>query len=152
MFERFTVSARRAVVLSQGEAHALNHDHVGPGHLLLGAAAAEDTTAGAVLASLGIQLEALRDQVIAKYGHDDDETSGHIPFSADGKKVFEHAFRESLDSGHSYIGTGHILLGLLRDAQGDGAALLSALGVQHDSVRQAVTERHDAAGDQPTEP
>jgi ATP-dependent Clp protease ATP-binding subunit ClpC len=152
MFERFTVSARRAVVLSQGEAHALNHDHVGPGHLLLGAAAAGDTTAGAVLTSLGVELEALRDQVTAKYGREENEPSGHIPFSADGKKVFEHAFRESLDSGHDYIGTGHILLGLLRDAKGDAAALLSALGVQHETVRQAVTERHDAAGDEPTEP
>jgi ATP-dependent Clp protease ATP-binding subunit ClpA len=152
MFERFTVSARRAVVLSQGEAHALNHDHVGPGHLLLGAASAEDTTAGAVLATLGIQLEALRDQVIAKYGRDDDETSGHIPFSADGKKVFEHAFRESLDLGHNYIGTGHILLGLLRDKPADAAEMLAALGVQQDAVRQAVMERHAAAGDEPTEP
>ena len=152
MFERFTVSARRAVVLSQGEAHALNHDHVGPGHLLLGAAAGEDTTAGAVLASLGIELEALREQVIAKYGRDDEEPSGHIPFSAAGKKVFEHAFRESLDLGHSYIGTGHILLGLVRDTPEDGAELLAALGVQHEAVRQAVMDRQNAAGDEPTEP
>ncbi len=152
MFERFTVSARRAVVLSQGEAHALNHDHVGPGHLLLGAAAGEDTTAGTVLASLGIELEALREQVIAKYGRDDEEPSGHIPFSADGKKVFEHAFRESLDLGHNYIGTGHILLGLVRGTPGDAAELLAALGVQHEAVRQAVMDRQNAAGDDPTEP
>ena len=152
MFERFTVSARRAVVLSQGEARALNHDHVGPGHLLLGAAAAEEATAGAVLTSLGIELEALRDQVVAKYGRDDDEPSGHIPFSADGKTVFEHAFRESLDLGHNYIGTGHILLGLLRDTPGDAAELLAALGVPHETVRQAVKDRLDAAGDEPTEP
>jgi ATP-dependent Clp protease ATP-binding subunit ClpC len=153
MFERFTTSARRAVVLSQGEARALKQNHVGPHHLLLGVLTAEDATAGAVLASLGVEPEGVRRQVVAKYGHDEEETSGHIPFSADGKKIFEHSFRESLDLGHNYIGTEHIVLGLIRDPSGDTSEVLTALGVRTDAVRNAVMDRLGSAGGaEPTEP
>jgi ATP-dependent Clp protease ATP-binding subunit ClpA len=97
MFERFTASARRVVVLAHGEARTLKQNHVGPQHhLLLGVLMIENATAAAVFAALGVEPEAVRRAVLAKHGCGEDEPSGHIRFSDDGKKVFEHSLRESL--------------------------------------------------------
>ena len=144
MFERFTVSARRVVVLSQGEAHALKQDHIGPLHLLLGVLTAENATAATVLDSLGVEPESVRRQLVAQYGGGDDEPSGQIPFSQDGKKVLEHSFRESFDMGHNYIGTEHLVLGLM--SSGDVSEALTALGVRADAVREAVMVRLGSDG------
>lgn len=153
MFERFTASARTVVVLSQGEARTLKQDHIGPYHLLLGVLTAENATGGAVLASLGVEPEGVRRQVVAKYGQGETEPSGHIPFSADGKKIFELSFRESLELGHNYIGTEHMVLGLISDPSGDTSAVLTELGVPTDAVRKAVLDRLGSAGGaEPTEP
>jgi ATP-dependent Clp protease ATP-binding subunit ClpC len=152
MFERFTVSARRAVVNSQGEARALKHDHVRAVHLLLGVMTAEDASAGAVLASVGVDPEAVRNQIIATQGLGKDEPSGHIPFSDEGKKAFENSLRVSLDMGHKHIATDHMLLGLIADRSGEAAEVLTALGVQTEAVRKAVIDRLGAVTDEPTEP
>jgi ATP-dependent Clp protease ATP-binding subunit ClpC len=153
MFERFTNSARRVVVLSHGEARSLKHGHIGPHHLLLGVLTAEDATGGAILAALGVEPEGVRRQVLAKYGQGETETSGHIPFSADGKKVLEYSLRESLELGHNYIGTEHLVLGLISDPSGDTGEVLTALGVRPDAVRKAVMDRLGSAGGvEPTEP
>jgi ATP-dependent Clp protease ATP-binding subunit ClpC len=153
MFERFTASARRVVVLSQGEARSLKQDHVGPHHLLLGVLTAENATGGAVLASLGVEPEGVRRQVVAKYGQGETEPSGHIPLSAEGKKILESSLRESLERGHNYIGTEHIVLGLISDPSGDTGEVLTALGVRTDAVRKAVMDRLGSPGVvEPTEP
>ena len=153
MFERFTNSGRLAIVHSQQEARTLKHDHIGPHHLLLGVLTAENATGGAVLASLGVEPEPVRRQVVAKYGHGETEPSSHIPFSADCKKVLERSLRESLQLGHNYIGTEHIVLGLISDPSGDTDEVLTALGVRTDTVRKAVMERLGSAGGvEPTEP
>jgi ATP-dependent Clp protease ATP-binding subunit ClpA len=153
MFERFTNSARRAIVLSQGEARTLKHDHIGPHHLLLGVLTAENATGGAVLASLGVEAEGVRREVVAKLGQGENEPSDHIPFSADGKKVLEHSLRESLELGHNYIGTEHLVLGMIGGPCGDTGELLTALGVRTDAVRKALMDRLGSAGGvEPTEP
>jgi ATP-dependent Clp protease ATP-binding subunit ClpC len=148
MFERFTASARRAVVLSQGEARTLKQDHLGPYHLLLGALTAEDGTAGAVLASLGVEPAHVRRWVIERFGCAEDEPSGHIRFSDDAKKALEHSLRESLALEHNYIGTEHIVFGLA-----DGPEMFSAIGLRADAVRDAIMKRlGSAAGAEPAEP
>jgi ATP-dependent Clp protease ATP-binding subunit ClpC len=153
MFERFTASSRRAVVLSQGEARALKQDHVDPLHLLLGVLTADNATAGVVLASLGVEPEGVRRHAVAHYGYGEIAPSGHIPFSVDGKKIFEYSLRESLALGHTYIGTEHLLLGLISDPAGDTNEVLTALGVPTDAVAKAVMVRLGSpGGPEPTEP
>jgi ATP-dependent Clp protease ATP-binding subunit ClpA len=153
MFERFTESARRAIVLSQGEARALKQDHVGPHHLLLGVLTAENTTAGAVLASLGVDAADVRREAIAKYGNGEDEPPGHIQFSQDGKKALENSLRESMRLGHNYIGTEHIVLGLIKNPSEETAELLAAVGADADAVQDAIMARLGAAGGaEPAEP
>lgn len=153
MFERFTDSARRTIVLSQGEARALMHDHVGPSHLLLGVLTAEGATAATLLAPLGVDADAVRRQVVARHGTGDNEPPGHIPFSDGCKKVLQDSLRESLALDHTYIGTEHILLGLVSGSSPDGVEILDALGVQGDTVREAVMTRlSSAAGAEPAEP
>jgi ATP-dependent Clp protease ATP-binding subunit ClpC len=153
MFERFTNSARRAIVLSQGEARTLKHDHIGPHHLLLGVLTAENATGGAVLASLGVESEGVRREVVARFGQGETEPSDHIPFSADAKKVLEHSLRESLELGHNYIGTEHLVLGMISGPSGDTGELLTAFGVRTDAVRKALMDRLGSAGGvEPTEP
>jgi ATP-dependent Clp protease ATP-binding subunit ClpC len=151
MFERFTVSARRAVVHSQSEARALWHDHVGPVHLLLGVATAEESTAGAVLTELGIDQERLRQQVIATHGRGEAEPTGHISFTDSGKKAFELALRESLAREQTYIGTAHLLLGLINDPSAETAGIIAGLGVPVETMRDAVADRLRSAAE-PTEP
>ena len=151
MFERFTNTARRAIVLSQHEARQLRHDSIKPRHILLGMMTAESATAAEVLSALGVQPEAARTHVVTTYGRGDVEPSGHIPFSVSAKKALEHSLREALALQHNHIGTLHLLLALVTGPQDDVAAVLDLLGVDTDAVRQATMDRL-SAGDQPTEP
>jgi ATP-dependent Clp protease ATP-binding subunit ClpA len=113
MFERFTDRSRRAVVLAQEEARALNHRQIGTEHLLLGVLREGEGLAGTVLRSLGLTLDATRHEVEAITGRGQEQASGHIPFTPRAKKTLELSFEESLRLGHSHIGTEHLLLGLI---------------------------------------
>ena len=115
MFERFTDRARRVVVLAQDEARALNHNYIGTEHLLLGLIHEGEGVAAKALESMDISLDAVRSQVIEIIGEGQSAPTGHIPFTPRGKKVFELSMREALQLGHNYIGTEHLLLGLLRE-------------------------------------
>jgi ATP-dependent Clp protease ATP-binding subunit ClpA len=138
MFERFTDRARRAVVLAQNEARLLNHNFIGTEHLLLGLVAEGDGVAARALESLGISLAAVRQQVEEVVGQGQQVPSGHIPFTPRAKKVLELAQREARAMGHDYIGTEHILLGLLREGDGVAAQVLVRLGADLNRVRQQV--------------
>src|ERR1035438_636575 len=118
MFERFTDRARRVVVLAQEEARMLNHNYIGTEHLLLGLIHEGEGVAAKVLESMGISLEAVRQQVEEIVGRGKDAPSGHIPFTPRAKKVLELSLREAQILGHNYIGTEHILLGLIREGEG----------------------------------
>jgi ATP-dependent Clp protease ATP-binding subunit ClpC len=138
MFERFTDRARRVVVLAQEEARMLDHNYIGTEHLLLGLVHEGEGVAAQALAGMGIQLEAVRWQVEQIIGHGQATSSGHIPFTPRAKKVLELALREALQLGHNYIGTEHILLGLVREGEGVAAQALQKLGADLNRVRQAV--------------
>jgi ATP-dependent Clp protease ATP-binding subunit ClpA len=142
MFERFTDRARRVVVLAQEEARLLNHDYIGTEHLLLGLAHEGQGVAAKALEVLGIRLEAIRSQVEEIIGRGESEaaSSGHIPFTPRAKKVLELSLRESQQLGHNYIGTEHILLGLIREGQGVAAQVLVKLGADFSRVRQQVIQ------------
>ena len=122
MFERFTDRARRVVVLAQEEARMLNHNYIGTEHILLGLIHEGEGVAAKALESLGISLEAVRQQVEEMIGQGQQAPSGHIPFTPRAKKVLELSLREALQLGHNYIGTEHILLGLIRDCS-DGSSV-----------------------------
>jgi hypothetical protein len=140
MFERFTDRARRVVVLSQEEAVGLKHSYIGTEHLLLGLIREREGVAARALESLGISLEAVRGEVEQIIGQGQSAPSGQIPFTPRAKKVLELSLREALQLGHSYIGTEHILLGLVREGEGVAAQVLVKLGGGELSlVRQAVT-------------
>lgn len=128
MFERFTDRARRVVVLAQDEAKALNHNYIGTEHLLLGLISEGEGVAAKALESLDISLEAVRAQVEEIIGHGTSTPTGHIPFTPRAKKVLELSLREALQMNHSYIGTEHILLGLIREGEGVAAQVLIRLG------------------------
>jgi len=140
VFERFTDRARRVVVLAQDEARMLNHDYIGTEHLLLGLIGEGEGVAARALESLGISLDAVRQQVEQVIGRGEQAPSGHIPFTPLAKKVMELALREANDLGHSYIGTEHILLGLIREGDGVAAGVLTGLGADRPRVRQQVTQ------------
>jgi ATP-dependent Clp protease ATP-binding subunit ClpC len=140
VFERFTDRARRAVVLAQEEARMLNHDYIGTEHLLLGLASERDGVAGKALASLDISIEAIRRQVDEIVGQGRAAPTGHIPFTPRSKKVLELSLREALQLGHNYIGTEHILLGLIREGEGVATQVLHKLGCDLSRVRQTVLE------------
>jgi ATP-dependent Clp protease ATP-binding subunit ClpC len=142
MFERFTDRARRVVVLAQAEAGKLNHNYIGTEHLLLGMMNEGDGIAAQALTSLGVRLDAVRDRVkeIVGPGQDDHAQSGNIPFTRRAKKVLELSLRESLQLGHDYIGTEHILLGIVREGHGVAAQVLADLGADLNRVRQAVVQ------------
>jgi len=140
VFERFTDRARRVVVLAQDEARMLNHDYIGTEHLLLGLIGEGEGVAARALESLGISLDAVRQQVEQVIGRGEQAPSGHIPFTPRAKKVMELALREANDLGHSYIGTEHILLGLIREGDGVAAGVLTGLGADRPRVRQQVTQ------------
>jgi ATP-dependent Clp protease ATP-binding subunit ClpA len=138
MFERFTDRARRVVVLAQEEARMLHHDYIGTEHILLGLIHEGEGIAAKALESLGITHEAARQQVNEIVGRGQAAPSGHIPFTPEAKKTLQLALREALQLGHSYIGTEHILLGLIREGSGPATAVLAALGVDPNRVRQQV--------------
>ncbi|MBF0697742.1 ATP-dependent Clp protease ATP-binding subunit [Actinomyces bowdenii] len=140
MFERFTDRARRVVVLAQDEARALNHNYIGTEHLLLGLIHEGEGVAAKALESMEISLDAVRAQVVEIIGEGQSAPTGHIPFTPRGKKVFELSMREALQLGHNYIGTEHLLLGLLREGEGVAAQVLTNLGGDLSSVRQTVMQ------------
>src|SRR5881296_635433 len=140
MFERFTDRARRVVVLAQEEARMLNHNYIGTEHILLGLIHEGDGVAAKALESLGISLEAVRQQVEEIIGQGQAAPTGHIPFTPRAKKVLELSLREALQLGHNYIGTEHILLGLIREGEGVAAQVLQKLGADLNRVRQTVIQ------------
>jgi ATP-dependent Clp protease ATP-binding subunit ClpC len=140
LFERFTDRARRVVVLAQEEARLLNHNYIGTEHILLGLIHEGEGVAAKALESLGISLEAVRAQVEEIIGHGGQAPSGHIPFTPRAKKVLELSLREALQLGHNYIGTEHILLGLIREGEGVAAQVLVKLGADLSRVRQQVIQ------------
>ncbi|WP_341230737.1 Clp protease N-terminal domain-containing protein, partial [Nocardioides salarius] len=140
MFERFTDRARRVVVLAQEEARMLSHNYIGTEHILLGLIHEGEGVAAKALESLDISLEAVRAQVEEIIGQGQQAPSGHIPFTPRAKKVLELSLREALQLGHSYIGTEHILLGLIREGEGVAAQVLQKLGADLNRVRQQVIQ------------
>jgi ATP-dependent Clp protease ATP-binding subunit ClpC len=140
MFERFTDRARRVVVLAQEEARMLNHNYIGTEHILLGLIHEGEGVAAKALESLGISLDAVREQVQEIIGQGQQAPSGHIPFTPRAKKVLELSLREALQLGHNYIGTEHILLGLIREGEGVAAQVVVKLGADLNRVRQQVIQ------------
>ena len=140
MFQRFTDRARRVVVLAQHEARTLDHDHIGTEHILLGLIDEGQGVATTALTSMGINLEDMRQAVRDTIGRGaQPPESGHIPFTPQAKKVLELSLRESMQLGHEYIGTEHILLALIREG-GRAAQLLAGAGVDLNRARQQVVE------------
>jgi ATP-dependent Clp protease ATP-binding subunit ClpC len=143
MFERFTDRARRVVVLAQENARLLNHNYIGTEHILLGLLHESEGVAAKALESLGISLDAVRQQVEEIIGQGQQAPSGHIPFTPRSKKVLELSLREALELGVNYIGTEHILLGLIREGDGVAAQVLVKLGAELSRVRQRVMQLLD---------
>jgi ATP-dependent Clp protease ATP-binding subunit ClpA len=155
MFERFTNQSRYAIVAAQEEARSLNHSHIGSEHLLLGLLREDQGTAAPPLASAGITLEAARQVIDELVGRGERPPPGHIPFTKPAKQCLELALREALQLGHRYIGTGHLLLGLLRTGDGVGVQILERLGADLGQLRDRVTaelENDPEAGESPDEP
>ena len=140
MFERFTDRARRVVVLAQDEARELNHNYIGTEHILLGLISEGDGVAAKALESMGISLDAVRSEVVDIIGRGSQPPSGHVPFTPRAKKVLEYSLREALQLGHKYIGTEHLLLGLIREGEGVAAQVLVKLGADLPRVRQQVIQ------------
>jgi|SRR5579862_478454 len=138
VFERFTEPARQVVVLAQDEARGLKHSYIGTEHILLGLLREEEGLAARVLGSLGIVLEEVRAKVALIAWEGDEVMTGQIPFTPRGKKVLEHALREALSLGHNYIGTEHMLLGLVREYEGFGARILFDFDVDAEKIRNQV--------------
>ena len=152
MFERFTEKARRVVVYAQEEARMLNQNYIGTEHLLLGLIREQDGIAAKALESLNISLEDVHAQVEDLIGRGTFVPTGHIPFTPRAKKVLELSLREALQLGHSYIGTEHILLGLIREGEGVAAQVLLNLGADLEKVRSAVIQLLSGHYGKPTEP
>jgi ATP-dependent Clp protease ATP-binding subunit ClpC len=138
LFERFTDTARRVVVYAKEEARLLDHEHIGTEHILLGLLRDDTETAVQVLTSLGAGLAPARAEVEDMVGRGQQPHDGDVPFTARAKKVLELSLREALQLGHNYIGSEHILLGLLREGEGGGAEVLKRLGVDFEELRRAV--------------
>ncbi len=149
MFDRFTDRARRVMVLAQEEARMLNHDYIGTEHILLGLIHEGEGVAAKALESLGISLDAVRQQVEEIIGQGQQAPPGHIPFTPRAKTVLELADRETRALGHAYVGTEHILLGLIREGDGVAAQVLVTLGADPNRVRQQVIQL--LRGDQGTD-
>jgi ATP-dependent Clp protease ATP-binding subunit ClpC len=150
VFERFTERARQVVVLAQEEARILKHNYIGTEHILLGLLREEEGLAARVLESLDITVERVRAQVVRIVGSGEEVTSGQIPFTPRAKKVLELALREALSLGHNYIGTEHLLLGLVREGESGAAQLLAGRGAGLDATRQEVVRQlASGAGERP---
>lgn len=152
MFERFTDRARRVVVLAQEETRMLNHSYIGTEHILLGLIHEGEGAACRALESLGISLESVRGQVEEIIGQGQQAPKGHIPFTPRAKKVLELSLREATQLGHNYIGTEHILLGLIREGEGVGAEVLIKLGLELTRVRQQVIQILSGYEPEPSKP
>jgi ATP-dependent Clp protease ATP-binding subunit ClpC len=150
MFERFSDQARRSVVLAQEEARRLNHNYIGTEHILLGLLHEGENVAAKALQALGITLEGARQQVEEIIGRGHEDPSGQIPFTPRAKKVLELSLREAIHFHHDYIGTEHILLGLLREGEGVAVQVLARLGADLNEVRlrviQLLGQEGEAAG------
>ena len=140
MFERFTDRARRVVVLAQDEARGLKHNYIGTEHLLLGLITEGEGVAAKALETMGIKGDAVRKSVIEIIGEGEKPVEGHIPFTPRAKRVFELSLREALQLGHNYIGTEHLLLGLLKEGEGVAAQVLTKQGADLAQVRQTVIQ------------
>jgi ATP-dependent Clp protease ATP-binding subunit ClpA len=138
VFERFTERARHVVVLAQEEARAFKHNYIGTEHILLGLLREEEGVAARVLGALEITVENVREQVEQIIGHGDEAAAGQIPFTPRAKKVLELALREALSIGHNYIGTEHILLGLVRENEGVAARILLEFDADAERVREEI--------------
>jgi ATP-dependent Clp protease ATP-binding subunit ClpC len=141
MFERFTDRARRVVVLAQENARMLNHAYIGTEHLLLGLIHEGEGVAAVVLHDLGIDLDKVRANVEEIVGQGQQITTGHIPFTPRAKTVLDLCLREALQLGHNYIGTEHILMGLIREGEGVAAQILVKEGLELPRVRQAIIKK-----------
>lgn len=140
MFERFTDRARRVIVLAQEEARSLKHNYIGTEHLLLGLIREGEGVAAKALASKGVELDATRQQVEEMIGKGSAAPTGHIPFTPHARQVLELSLREALQLGHSYIGTEHVLLGLIREGEGVGTQVLVKMGVDVADLRTSVID------------
>ncbi len=138
MFERFTERARQVVVLAQDEARTLKHNYIGTEHILLGLLREEEGLAAGVLGSLDITVEEVRAQVARIVGQGDEAADANIPFTPRAKKVLELALREALSLGHDYIGTEHILLGLVRENEGVAARILLDFDADDERIRNEI--------------
>jgi ATP-dependent Clp protease ATP-binding subunit ClpA len=138
MFERFNDRARRVIVLAQEEARMLNHNYIGTEHILLGLVHEGEGVAAQALESLNVSLDLVRQQVEEIIGEGQAAPTGHIPFSPRAKKVLELSLREALKIGHNYIGTEHILLGLIREGEGIAARVLWSQGLDVETIQDAV--------------
>ena len=147
MFERFTDRARRVVVLAQEEARRLNHNYIGTEHILLGLIQEGEGHAAKALEELSINIDSVRSEVVEIIGEGQQSPSGHIPFTPRAKKVLELSLREALQLGHNYIGTEHILLGLIREGEGVAAQVLKKLGAELSQVRQTVMKLISSYGE-----
>jgi ATP-dependent Clp protease ATP-binding subunit ClpC len=153
MFERFTDRARRVVVYSQEEARELAHNYIGTEHILLGLIREGQGVAAKALEALGVDLEAVRRQVEEIIGQGQQAPSGHIPFTPRAKKVLELSLSEARELGHNYIGTEHLLLGLIREGEGVAALVLVRLDADLDRVREQVVQLlHAYQGKNPPPP
>lgn len=149
-FERWTERARRVVVLAQETAREMKHNYIGTEHVLAGLAAEEEGIASRVLGSLGLTADAVKRDIGRDIGAGDEAFSGPIPFTPRSKKVFEMALREALSLGHNYIGTEHVLLGLIRENEGVGARILLEHDIDSEKVRNEVVRM--LAGPRKAEP
>jgi ATP-dependent Clp protease ATP-binding subunit ClpA len=140
MFERFTDRSRRVVVLAQEEARVLNHNYIGPEHILLGLVHEGEGVAAKALTELGVSLHAVREQIEELIGRGQQGMRGHIPFTPRAKRVLELSLREALQLGHNYIGTEHILLGILREGENVAAQVLVRMGTDLNRVRLEVVK------------
>ncbi len=154
MFERFTDRARRVVVLAQEEARLLNHSYIGTEHILLGLLNEGEGIAARALESMGINLASVREQVVEIIGQGQQAPTGHIPFTPRAKKVLELSLREALQLGHNYIGTEHILLGLIREGEGVAAQVLQKLGAElrRSAIGHPASHRAGGSEEQSSEP
>jgi ATP-dependent Clp protease ATP-binding subunit ClpA len=146
MFERFTGRARKVVVLAQEEARRFGHGYIGTEHILLGLIREEDGLAAHALGRLNVTIHGAREQLESIVGYGEEDTGSQVPFTPRSKKVLELGLRESMQLGHNYIGTEHILLGLVRESEGVANQMLSNLGVEADEVREQVVRLLGDAG------
>src|SRR5262245_102673 len=149
VFERFNDRARRVVVLAQEQARVLNHNYIGTEHFLLGLILEGEGVGARALESLGVSLEDVRQQVEDLLGRGQQAATGHIPFTPRAKKVLELSLREALQLGHNYIGSEHLLLGLIREGESVAAQILAKLGADLSRVRQQVVQLVSGAVDAP---